>query len=968
MARFSQGLQGGRVKTARIVSTIVVLAILLVIVNSALFLGFQQNLASAAVNSSISSNDLLQYEWPQMQGDPSFTHYSAGPAPEAADILWKTNITGIQSYVSAFDGMVFAMTSKAVFAIDRENGGILWSRTVPNPGPWPAVYKIDDDHMVVGNACLDPHNGQILWTSNSFSATSQPLFTDNVYVPEEKMFYVKADSYVQAWSFADPSRPPTSAWQTYVSGSGLVGSGIQYGGGKIFPGSYESHQVALDAKTGDVLWDVNTKAAMLFSGTYYDGKFFRGGTHDNTIYAFDANTGKILWTFDPGSEGGYFCSGTAAAYGMVYALNKDGGLYALNENTGDVVWRYQGPGTLIFPGNPTIADGKVYATTGQAVSYGNETGASEFACLDAYTGTVIWKMPIEAFAPRESVAVAYGKLYIIPGYVTTMVDSESGNEYSTDNQIWAIGTREWPMFRNNPAHDATGQSGPSALTLRWKFQTGGSVISSPSVVDEIAYFGSLDKNIYAVEARDGSLIWKFTTNDRIRSSPAVSNGKVYTGADDGSVYCLDAYNGSLVWQANLTGIIPAKLTATVQLRSSPTVTGGLVYVGSQDKNVYALNAESGKVVWVFQTQGPVTSSPALSDGALYITSQEPTAGALYKLNASNGSLIWKKTLPYNMGYMSGTDMQASPAVAGDVVFTSTNTGVYYAVNAKNGSTLWTYGDSASQEFILCSPIYNNGRVFLIDKFSIVSVDAINGTKLWSSFVGDELYVSPSYADNKLYVVTDQRHIYVLNATDGARLSVFTTESNSWSAPSIYEGRVYSGNNDWNVYCLANYPTLSSKISFSLDSYSVDSQVEVTGTGQLGPGLDNTTVVVSLKRPDGLVTYMPVKTSVFGNFTFTFTPQLAGNWTLVAQWFSDKSYYSSSTSETATLAVNSLPTPTPTEEPTPTPEPATPVPTLPPWDQQTIAGIPVIYVYVFVISSLMVVIFAAGLVLRRKAPA
>jgi len=53
---------------------------------------------------------LLQYEWPQLQGDSSFSRFSAGPAPETSDFLWKTNITGIQSYVSAFCGKVFVTT------------------------------------------------------------------------------------------------------------------------------------------------------------------------------------------------------------------------------------------------------------------------------------------------------------------------------------------------------------------------------------------------------------------------------------------------------------------------------------------------------------------------------------------------------------------------------------------------------------------------------------------------------------------------------------------------------------------------------------------------------------------------------------------------------------------------------------------------------------------------------------------
>ena len=175
--------------------------------------------------------------------------------------------------------------------------------------------------------------------------------------------------------------------------------------------------------------DTPTKGPMIFSGSYSDGRFFRGGTDDNTVYCFNATNGQILWTYTPDTNG-YFTAGCAVAYGMVYELNKDGGLYAINVETGNLVWKYTGPGTLIFPGNPTVADGMVYATTGQNAQYLGEVGASQFACLNASTGKPIWTLPMEALAPRESVAIAYGDLYIIPGDVTTAVDSISGNEYA----------------------------------------------------------------------------------------------------------------------------------------------------------------------------------------------------------------------------------------------------------------------------------------------------------------------------------------------------------------------------------------------------------------------------------------------------------------------------------------------------------------------------------------------------------
>lgn len=834
------------------------------------------------------ADDLLQYEWTQTHGDSGFTRFSKGPAPEAPDILWKATVRGIKSYLTAFNGKVLVTTETNVIALDKDTGAVIWNTSLPESQNWPEIFKIDDTHMVVGNSCFNTETGDIIWTSSDFCSSSAPLFVINCYSAEEKLFFTKAESSIQAWNFSDPSNLPTLKWETYVSGGGSVGSGIQYGDGKVFPGSFESHQMALDANTGEILWDTETTGAMLFSGSYYNGKFIRGGTHDNKVYCFNASTGEIIWTFDPKTEGGYFCVGPAIAYERVYMLNKDGTLYSLDINTGDQIWNYTGPGFLMFPGNPTVADGKVYATTGQSASYTVEMGESEFACLDAYTGELIWTLPVESFAPRESVAIAYGTIYIIPGNVTTSVDSISGDEYATLDEVWALRSEDWPMWRHDPEHTAAGQVGPANLTLRWKFTTGGGVVSSPSVAYGRLYFGSQDQKVYCVNARNSTLLWTFETEARIKSSPAVVDGKVYIGPDDGNVYCLDAYNGSLIWKRDAGGYIEAHFSAAVLLRSSPIVVNGSVYVGSLDTNLYCLDAYTGEINWLFKTGGYITSSPAVDDDAVYFVSQEPNSGALYKLNALNGDVIWNTSIPYQVLFMGGTDLHASPTVGDGMVFASSNAKEYYGINSTTGKIEWTYRAEGAEEFIICSTIYKDGKLYLIDKFSVICVDAKNGTVYWGTYLGDELYVSPTFADDKLYIATDQRSIYVLNATNGEKLGHYVTSSNSWSAPTIYEGRVYVGNNDWNVYCLDDTPFTTGNISLILDKNEVKNGDVVIGTGQLSPAIAYAPLTVFLTKSDGIVESIQTTTEKDGNFSFRYSPDVVGECT-VSIWCSGTSY-------------------------------------------------------------------------------
>jgi outer membrane protein assembly factor BamB len=245
----------------------------------------------------------------------------------------------------------------------------------------------------------------------------------------------------------------------------------------------------------------------------------------------------------------------------------------------------------------------------------------------------------------------------------------------------------------------------------------------------------------------------------------------------------------------------------VVLKSSPAVSGSIVYVGSLDGYLYALNANNGKIVWAFKTEGPIESSPAVVDDAVYFTSQEPTTGTLYKLDANTGTVIWDLPIPYQISFTGGTVMLGSPSVAAGIVFASSNWGDYYAVNDSTGKIVWTFSDPSSIDFIVSSPIYVNGDVFVIDKFNIACLNAVNGHTLWSAYTGDELYISPSYSDGKIYVVTSQRDIFVLDSTiNGTKIDTATTPSSSWSSPTIANGRLYIGCNDWNVYCFSSTVT------------------------------------------------------------------------------------------------------------------------------------------------------------------
>jgi parallel beta-helix repeat protein len=201
--------------------------------------------------------------------------------------------------------------------------------------------------------------------------------------------------------------------------------------------------------------------------------------------------------------------------------------------------------------------------------------------------------------------------------------------------------------------------------LLWNYTTGGSVLSSPAVVNGIAYFGSFDSNIYALNATNGFPYWNYTTGDGVVSSPAVLEGTVFVGSEDGNVYALDASTGAKVWSYVTEGYVD----------SSPAVASNVVYVGSVDGNVYALDASNGVKLWNFTTGDAVYSSPAVVGSVVYVGSFD---GNVYALSANNGSKLWN--------YATSSFVRSSPAVANGLVYIGSYDGNVYALGIQGTST------------------------------------------------------------------------------------------------------------------------------------------------------------------------------------------------------------------------------------------------------------------------------------------
>src|SRR5689334_1102066 len=81
-------------------------------------------------------------------------------------------------------------------------------------------------------------------------------------------------------------------------------------------------------------------------------------------------------------------------------------------------------------------------------------------------------------------------------------------------------------LRGDPAHTGVyaGAGVPTVIGVKWRFRTTGFVFSSPASAGGVAYVGSTDGKLYAVDLQAGTEEWKFKSGARITASPAVDSG------------------------------------------------------------------------------------------------------------------------------------------------------------------------------------------------------------------------------------------------------------------------------------------------------------------------------------------------------------------------------------------------------------------------------------------------------------
>ena len=389
---------------------------------------------------------------------------------------------------------------------------------------------------------------------------------------------------------------------------GRVNRGLAILGDKVFVATLDAQVIALDSKTGNVVWDVNaaehskgysfTLAPLVIKNLVLVG--ISGGEYGirGFIDAYDAATGERKWRFytvpGPGEPGHESWEGESWKTGGAPAWIT--GTYDPATNT-----------TFWTTGNPAPSN----RGEGRA---GDNLYSNSLLALDPDTGNLKWhfqftqhdehdydatQVPVMIDAgDRRLIAQANrnGFFYLLDRTNGKLLSATSYAKVSWSSAKDAIG-RPVPDKSASPTPEGNKVCPGAFGATNWM---------SPTYDPQT--------RLFYVTAREQCDI--FSTAPQSYDAGHAYYGSAYFPNDEaqpfwGALRALDPATGKLKWEWKHNSPSWAGVLSTA---------GGLVFTGDAEGNVIALDAASGKLLWHFQCGSSVFAAPMSFeiDGKQYV--------------------------------------------------------------------------------------------------------------------------------------------------------------------------------------------------------------------------------------------------------------------------------------------------------------------------------------------------------------
>jgi PQQ-dependent dehydrogenase (methanol/ethanol family) len=372
-------------------------------------------------------------------------------------------------------------------------------------------------------------------------------------------------------------------------------------GDRLYMGTLDAHLLALDAKTGSVIWDVAvadyqkgfsiTEAPLALDGKIIVGVTAGECAIQGFVDAYDATTGKKLWrrwtVAQEGDPARSTWSGNSATFGGGPTWMT--GTYDPGSDT--IFWPVGNPG----PDYDGLVREGANLYTASVLALDPETGRMKWYFQftphdthdwDATETPVLVDVMIDGRMRKLLIQANRNAFY----YVLDRMSGKFVSGRAFVHQTWAKGLDSDGHPIVIPGTDPTPEGAYVCPD-----STGATNWAAPSFDPKT--------NLFFVAVREACAVYMSKTKEPRPGAAYTGTGQQrdHNVGTPGAVRALDPATGKARWNFPIQeGSSAAGVLGTA---------GGVVFAASQDGNLIALDAGNGKPLWHYQTGGGIRSSP-----------------------------------------------------------------------------------------------------------------------------------------------------------------------------------------------------------------------------------------------------------------------------------------------------------------------------------------------------------------------